>query len=93
MSGASANHPTPKTVQYVPSASMISGGTIRVWDAIHGELRAQLRGHHAPVTRLSADDSEERLVSTDAGGVVRLWPAPRDEGMMDDLERADLERE
>jgi WD40 repeat protein len=70
-----------------------SEGTIRVWDAMHGELRAELRGHRAPVARLSIDDSEGRLVSADASGIVRLWPAPRDEGVMDDLERAEPEPE
>ncbi len=50
-----------------------SDRTIRVWNAMTGELHLTLRGHAATIQSLAVDEGETTLASSDDLGSVRLW--------------------
>lgn len=48
-------------------------GTVRLWDAEHGQPVAVLTGHNRPVSRVAISPDSRRIASADSGGTIRLW--------------------
>jgi len=49
-------------------------GTVRIWNAVTGKMRAVLRGHRKPVVSAALSSDGLLVVSTDAD-TIRLWKA------------------
>jgi len=57
-------------------ASASSDGTVRLWDAVTGEVKAVLKGHRdivAAVAFPSSGPSSHRLASASFDGTVKMW--------------------
>ena len=56
-------------------ASAGSDGTVRLWDAVSGQLTATLEGHTGPVRGVAFAPDGRRLASAGDDGTVRVWDA------------------
>ncbi|MCP4257807.1 MAG: WD40 repeat domain-containing protein, partial [Planctomycetes bacterium] len=64
-------------VAYSPDGKLIGTGsndkTVRIWDAVTGELRQELRGHSMSVRRIAFSPDSTRIVSGSSDGTARIW--------------------
>jgi len=64
-------------IEAMSGGRMIEHEHIRIWDLNTTTLRAEMRGHHDPVTSLSLSPDNRRLVSTSWDRTVRVWDLAR----------------
>ncbi len=61
---------------YSPNGEQIASGsndnTVRLWDALGGELRYTLQGHQGPVRSVAYSPNGQQIASG-SGNTVRLW--------------------